>query len=108
MPVFNSKQLVGRAVYKGIKVFAILPKKKKLVVEKRAEKAGIIKSNAESETTSQITEVHVSMLHCNYETSRQNVGRSGKVRKQKQRMCYIVKETYAVCMLGHTDVKIGN
>ena len=52
MPVFNWKQLVGRAVYKGIKVFAILPKKKKLEVEKLAEKVGIIKSNAASETTS--------------------------------------------------------
>ena len=73
MPVFNSKQLVGRAVYKGIKVFAILPKKKKLEVEKLAEKVGIIKTNTASETTNQITEVHVSILYCNYETSMQNV-----------------------------------
>jgi len=57
-----------------MKVFAIQPKKKKLVVEKLAEKVGIIKTNAASETTSQITEVHVSMLYCNYETSSQNVG----------------------------------
>ena len=54
-------------------MFAILPKKKKLEVEKLAEKVGIIKSNAESEKTSQITKVHVSMLYCNYETSMQNV-----------------------------------
>ena len=33
-------------------MFAILPKKKKLEVEKLAEKVGIIKSNAASETTS--------------------------------------------------------
>ena len=68
----------------------------------------IIKTNAASETKSQITEVHVSMLYCNYEASRHNLGRSIKVRKQNQRMYYIVKETYAVCKLEHPDVKIGN
>ena len=78
-------------------------------MERLEEKMSIIISNTGSETsTSHIAEALVSMLYCNYETSRQTLGRSGKVRKQQQLMYYIVKETYGLCKLDHPDVKFGN
>ena len=114
---YSTKSSLGRAVSRAAKLLPTSPRKKKAVINKLAQKVGIIKLTTKpKKVISEDTKEKVRNFYCRDDISRQAPGKKdyvtlwkngGKERVQKRHLYYTIKETHSLFLHDHPDVKIG-